>query len=60
MARQRGSKRKQRYAKGGKTRAYKSGGAAKKGYDKPMEYASGGTCRGMGAAKRGGKFTRDG
>jgi hypothetical protein len=32
--------------------------AQKKAKGGPVKYASGGTVRGMGAAKRGGKFTR--
>lgn len=58
--------RKQRYNKGGKMK-YKHGGktraagAAMKGYDKAQTYKHGGmVSRGMGAALRGGKFTRDG
>jgi len=50
--------RKQRYNKGGKTKA---AGAAIQGYDKAKTYKKGGmVSRGMGAALRGGKFTRDG
>ncbi len=58
--------RKQRYNKGGKMEYRKGGktkaaGAAKKGFDKPKTYKHGGmVSRGMGAALRGGKFTRDG
>jgi hypothetical protein len=42
------------YMKGGKANPYMKGGKVKK-------YSKGGsTCRGMGAATRGGKFYKDG